>query len=121
MSTVDLPAWIAEVKRTTDPRMLGMLLVHNGVVRATSRAGESVGGMVLSVNRDRVAELVEEAAALPGIGAVRAWINEGQLDVGDDIMYVLIAGDIRPRVIPALEQLVGGIKAEGVREEELPG
>lgn len=121
MSSVDLPAWIDDVKRTTDPRMVGMLLVHNGVVRATSREGASVGGMILSVDRERVAELVERAAGLPGIGAVRVWINEGNLAVGDDIMYVLIAGDIRPHVIPALEQLVGAIKAEGVHEEELPG
>jgi len=31
---------------------------------------------------------------------------EGLLDVGDDIMYVLIGGDIRPHVIDGLQFIV---------------
>ena len=34
-------------------------------------------------------------------------------------MLVLVGGDIRPRVIDALQSLVGEIKSECVREEEL--
>ena len=62
---------------------------------------------------------LEEARALPGIYHVRLWLNEGDLDLGDDIMLVLIGGDIRPHVIDALQSLVGEIKNECVREEEL--
>ena len=50
---------------------------------------------------------------------VRVWLNEGKLSVGDDIMLVLIGGDIRPHVIDALQSLVGEIKNECVREQEL--
>ena len=39
--------------------------------------------------------------------------------MGDDIMYVLIGGDIRPRVVDALHDLVGRIKNECVVETEL--
>ena len=39
--------------------------------------------------------------------------------MGDDIMYVLIGGDIRPRVIDALNFLVGRIKSECVIEKEV--
>ena len=56
---------------------------------------------------------------MPGIFYVRVWLNEGQLRVGDDIMYVLIGGDIRPRVLDALQFLVGKIKTECVTEKEL--
>ena len=38
--------------------------------------------------------------------------------VGDDIMYVLISGDIRPHVIDALQFLVGTIKTKCVTEIE---
>lgn len=41
--------------------------------------------------------------------------------MGDDIMYVLIGGDIRPNVIDALQNLVGKIKNEMVQEVEIAG
>ena len=41
-----------------------------------------------------------------------------ELELGDDIMLVLIGGDIRPRVIDALQSLVGTIKNECVSEVE---
>ena len=49
---------------------------------------------------------------------MRVWLNSGELTVGDDIMQVLIGGDIRPRVIDALQELVGTIKNECVSEIE---
>ena len=47
------------------------------------------------------------------------YIRQGQLQVGDDIMYVLIGGDIRPHVVEGLQYLVGRIKTECVVETEL--
>lgn len=46
------------------------------------------------------------------------WLNSGELQVGDDIMYVLIGGDIRPHVVDALQALVGKIKSDCVIETE---
>jgi molybdopterin synthase catalytic subunit len=56
---------------------------------------------------------------MEGIYYVKVWLNEGTLNVGDDLMYVLIGGDIRPRVIDALQYLVGRVKNECVQEVEL--
>lgn len=110
--------WIREIKGQADADRVGMFLAHQGVVRGTSRSGEAVSGMVLAVDRDRLREAVAEAEALPGVIAVRAWVNEGRLAVGDDIMKVLVAGDIREHVFDALRQLVGVIKGEVVSETE---
>ena len=55
---------------------------------------------------------------MPGIFYVRVWLNEGRLEIGDDIMLVLVGGDIRPRVIDALQALVGEIKNHCVVEKE---
>ena len=49
---------------------------------------------------------------------MRVWLNEGELKVGDDIMYVLVGGDIRPHVIDALQFLVEKIKTQCVVEIE---
>lgn len=124
--------WMREAKRDADASRCGMYLVHNGVVRETPKAevrqmetdgvpaGEKVGGMVFSYDSEKVESAIASAKALPGIFYVRVWLNEGRLDVGDDIMMVLIGGDIRPHVIDALQRLVGTIKNTCVSEIESP-
>ncbi len=111
--------WIEEIKRSVDPEMLGMILVHNGVVRASSKQGGDVKGMRLTYDRALLDAVIAEAKDTEGVVAVRAWINEGDLKVGDDIMYVLVAGRFRTDVLPALQHLLGRIKGEVVREEEV--
>lgn len=122
MSGRDLPsldAWLAEAKKSAVAADIGMYLCHNGVVRSRSRSGRPVVGMELSVDRKRLEELVSSAHMMEGVSIVRAWVNEGRLEVGDDIMYVMIGGDIRPHVIDALSALVSMIKAEVVTEKEI--
>jgi len=114
----DLTAWSAEVKARPEAAGIGLLLSHQGIVRGSSRSGEPVTGMELSVDRERLAAVLAEAATWPGIVAVRAWVNEGSLAVGDDIMKVLVAGDIREHVFDGLQRLVGTIKREVVTEFE---
>lgn len=118
--------WLREAK--ADPMALqeGMYLVHNGVVRQTPKAkvrqgiddGSMVKGMEFSYDEVKINEVIAETHKMDGIFHVRVWLNEGQLELGDDIMYVLIGGDIRPHVIHALQFLVGKIKNECVTEIE---
>jgi molybdopterin synthase catalytic subunit len=114
-----LDAWLAEVKLEPRAADAGMYLCHNGVVRSFSRDGRPVIGMELSVDRERLAEFIETAELMESVSVIRAWVNEGHLEVGDDIMYVLVGGDIRPNVIEALTALVSMIKSEVVTEVEL--
>ena len=95
-----------------------MYLAHNGVVRGTARDGSVVHGMDLAYDRDGLARAIAEAQTMPGVVAARAWINEGSLQVGDDIMLALVAGDIRENVFAGLQQLVRLIKTEVVKEVE---
>ena len=55
---------------------------------------------------------------MEGIFDIKVWLNEGQLNLGDDIMYILIGGDIRPHVVNALQFLVEKVKTECVIEIE---
>lgn len=114
-----LDQWLADIKATTDITGTGMYLMHNGVVRGTSRDGRPVTGMILGVDHERLAEILETARLMEGVTHIRAWVNEGTLSVGDDIMYVLVGGDIRDHVFDALKALVRMIKTEVVTEEEL--
>ena len=124
MPSVD--EWIKEAKKDKDADKCGMYLFHNGVVRSTSkeqvREGkpqEKVKGMLFHSDKDKVDKAVENTYRMPGIYYVRVWLNEGQLETGDDIMLVLVGGDIRPHVADALSSLVGEIKEHCVTEKEL--
>jgi len=114
-----LQTWLDEIKCGPDSARIGMYLMHNGVVRGTARDGSPVAGMDLSYGRGRLAEVVEQVEARQGVIAVRVWINEGRLSIGDDIMYALVAGDIRENVFGALQELVRLIKTEVVKEWEI--
>lgn len=119
--------WLKEAKGHESAPKVGMYLTHNGVVRQTAKAkvrrgqedAPDVAGMVFSYDEEKVNQAVADARGLEGIYYVRVWLNEGRLRVGDDLMYVLIGGDIRPRVVAALEFLVGRLKDECVTETEL--
>lgn len=119
--------WLKEAKADPAAEQVGMFLVHNGVVRKTAKAKVRLGdnsaanvtGMEFSYDEKKVAAAVEETYKMDGIYYIRTWLNEGVLEVGDDIMYVLIGGDIRPNVINALQSLVEKIKTTCVVETEL--
>jgi len=111
--------WIKDIKTKSDFQDLGMILAHNGVVRATSKAGKPVKGMHLTYDRDKLSLLIDELKKREGIVEIKAWINEGLLKVGDDIMYACVAGRFRTTVIPVLQELVAGIKSEIVTEAEI--
>ncbi len=121
-----LDAWLREAKADPSAERCGMYLAHNGTVRRSAkarvRAGEDapdVNGMEFDYDEAKVAAAIEMAKALPGIAYVRVWLSRGHLEVGDDIMLVLVGGDIRPHVIDALQALVGEIKTNCVVEKEL--
>lgn len=78
-----------------------------------------VKGMHFSYNEEKVEAALSKALALPGIFFAKAWLNEGYLEVGDDIMLVMVGGDIRPRVMSALDSLVDDLKHKCISENEV--
>ena len=124
-----MDAWLREAKAHESAPKCGMYLTHNGTVRRTAKAKvrygaedtKEVTGMIFSYDEEKVNAVISDAYGLEGIYYIRVWLNEGELVIGDDIMYVLIGGDIRPRVVDALNYLVGRIKDECVVETELNG
>ena len=122
-----IDAWLCEAKAHETAPLCGMYLTHNGTVRQTAKAkvryGEEntkeVTGMIFSYDEEKVNAVIADTYKMEGIYYIKVWLNEGQLTMGDDIMHVLIGGDIRPRVVDALQYLVGRVKNECVVETEL--
>ncbi len=118
--------WLREAKAHPTAPKIGMYLTHNGVVRESSRARvrqgiedtKPVTGMYFSYSQEKVHAAIADTYKMDGIYYIRVWLNAGELKVGEDIMYVLIGGDIRPRVVDALQYLVGRLKTECITETE---
>mgnify|MGYP001818357338 CR=1 FL=1 len=89
-----------------------MILCHNGIVRGTSRDGHPVNGLKIDVDHDKLEQVRHKYKQLPGIVEILVEIDEQKhLAVGDDVMFLVVAGDIRENVIAALSGAIDEIKA----------
>lgn len=123
---VDLNKWLDEAKKAPDADKCGMYLMHNGVVRGTAKAqvrqgidSEPVIGMIFSYEKAMVDRVVSKTLEMTGIYYVRAELSSGKLEVGDDIMYVLIGADTRPHALDAFSFLMDEVKGNCVKELEM--
>lgn len=118
---------LKDAKKDKVAKKCGMYLVHNGVVRETAKAkvrqgkkkAQDVKGMIFSYDEKKVEKAKKKALKMKGIYYINVWLNSGKLKVGNDIMFVLVGGDIRPNVINCLQKLVEEIKTKCVMEIEL--
>jgi molybdopterin synthase catalytic subunit len=106
------------IKNRPDFDRVGMVACHNGVVRATSRDGVKVRGLEIEVDRGSLEKILLEMNGRKGIIEVAVHLFEGYRKVGEDVMLVAVAGDIREHVFPVLAETVERIKKEVTRKEE---
>ena len=115
---MDMNALIDTIKARPDYHRIGMILCHNGVVRGTSRDGSVVQTVTVKADRETIGRIVAEQKKRPGIVEILVEINEGDLKVGDDLLSIVVAGDIREHVIPVLTDTLNLIKAQGTKKTE---
>jgi molybdopterin synthase catalytic subunit len=116
---MDINALIGRIKKHPDYPKAGMILAHNGVVRKTSRDGREVTGLTVAVDHDRLAQIIQAEKNSPGIIDIIVEINEDRrLAVGDDVMAIVVAGDIRDHVIATLERTLNAVKQNVTRKTE---
>ena len=108
---MNIQEMIEQLKRHPDFRKAGMILCHNGVVRATSRDGAPVHELTVKADRRRLDEIIATMKQRPGIIDILAEVREGTLYPGDDVMLIAVAGDIREHVFPVLQDMVNMIKS----------
>ena len=113
-----LQEMVEVIKRRPDFHKVGMIVCHNGVVRATSRQGHRVKGLKIVVDQAAVETVVKEMRKRRGIVEVAVHLYEGYREVGEDVMLVAIAGDIREHVLPVLQETIERLKKEAAHKEE---
>ncbi len=109
---MDMQQIVNQIKQRPDFDKVGMVLAHNGVVRGTSRDGRKVSGLKVSVDHEKLEQILEEERQTPGILDIIIEIAEDKhLAVGDDVMVLVVAGDIRDTVIAVLERTLNAVKS----------
>ena len=107
-----LTQMLEQIKKHPDFHKAGMVLCHNGVVRGTSRDGRKVNGLRVAVDRPKLEKIVDTKKKTPGIVEILVHINaDKDLSIGDDVMYLIVAGDIRENVISVLSDTLDEIKS----------
>ena len=98
---------------------VGMILCHNGVVRKNSREGRKVTGLSVTVDHEILKKIIEDQKQKKGIIEVLVEVRDGKpLAVGEDVMYIVVAGDIRENVIAALSETLNRVKSEATSKEQ---
>ncbi len=116
---MDIKQLLDQVKQHPDYPGVGMILCHNGVVRGTSRDGRRVSGLRVAVDQKQLARTVEKYKARNGIIEILVQINaDRDLSVGDDVMILVVAGDIRENVIETLGGALDEIKSSVTSKTE---
>jgi molybdopterin synthase catalytic subunit len=116
---MDILKLLNTVKHHPDYARVGMILCHNGIVRSTSRDGRKVSGLRVSVDHEKLDKIIWKQKQKPGIIDIQVEIaEEKDLKVGDDVMLLVVAGDIRENVIAVLTETLNVIKSTVTHKTE---
>ena len=116
---MDISKTIAEMKKRPDFNdNVGMILIHNGTVRGWSRGDHAdVLGLETIVDHQKVEQLRQEYLERPGIYDIIE-AHSGRFQPGDDLLFIIVAGDIRENIKPVLADLLDRVKAEAITKVE---
>jgi len=115
----DINSAINSVLQDVDHEKVGMVASHIGIVKRYSKNGKKVKSLRVSFDKRKIKEIEERLKSDDSIAGVKIDLNEGELSPGDWIMVVVIVGEIREKVFPALINAVDMIKKEATKKEEI--
>lgn len=118
---MDISKTIADLKKRPDFNdKVGMILIHNGTVRNWSRKDhQQVTALETTVDQGKIERLRQEYLEQQGIYDIIVEARSGRFAPGDDLLFILVAGDLRENVKPVLAGLLDRIKAEAVSKNEI--
>jgi molybdopterin synthase catalytic subunit len=116
---MNLIRMIDTIKIHPECHRVGMILCHNGIVRGTSRDGRQVSGLTIFVNYEKLHQVISTYKQRPGIIEILVEIADNRhLSVGDDVMLLVVAGDVRENVIAVLNDALNAIKTSVTQKNE---
>ena len=104
------------VKERADFHKVGALTMFVGVARGETKSGETVKGLKLEAYKEKADEVLmkicKQLKTRKGIIDVQIHHFTGKFEVGEELVYVLVAGGHRTNVFPVLEEAVERYKKE---------
>ncbi len=112
-SVLDL---INNTKKSGNYEKVGAITVFIGVTRGENLEGEKVQKLTLEAYEEKanevLAKICDDLSKKPGIVDVQIHHLLGEFDVGEDLVYVSVAGSHRTDVFPVLQEAVERYKNE---------
>jgi molybdopterin synthase catalytic subunit len=112
-SVLDL---ISNAKKSENSEKTGAMTLFIGVARGETLEGEKVQKLTLEAYEEKANDVLEkicdDLSKKPGITAVQIHHLLGEFDVGEEMVYVLVAGSHRTDVFPVLREAVERYKSE---------
>ncbi|MFQ6081548.1 MAG: molybdenum cofactor biosynthesis protein MoaE [Candidatus Bathyarchaeia archaeon] len=107
---------LRSIRERPDFHKVGALAIFVGVVRGETPGGETVKKLELEAYEEKASEVLEniceQLRKRTGVIDVEIHHLLGEFDVGEDLVYVLVAGSHRHDVFPVLEEAVERYKKE---------
>ena len=104
------------IKKNVNFEKAGAIAFFIGTVRGATLEGEKVQQLTLEAYEEKANEVLEKISGdlsqKPGIVDVQLHHLLGQFDVGEDLVYVSVAGSHRTDVFPVLREAVERYKSE---------
>jgi len=107
---------LSNTKKSDNYEKAGAVALFIGVARGETLKGEKVQKLTLEAYEEKankvLAKICEDLSKKPGIVDVQIHHLLGEFDVGEDLVYVLVAGSHRTDVFPVLREAVERYKNE---------
>jgi molybdopterin synthase catalytic subunit len=107
---------IKSIKANSDFNRAGAIATFVGVVRSTSLQGENVEGLEIEAYEEQankvLGSICKDLKKLEGIVDVQIHHFVGKFNVGEDLVYVAVAGEHRENIFTVLQEAVERYKKE---------
>ena len=114
--TFNLQNAINNIKKDPNYPKAGAIAFFVGVVRGETLEGEKVEGLTMEAYEEKanqvLTKICDDLSQKPGIVNVQIHHLLGEFNIGDELVYVAVAGSHRTDVFPVLQEAVERYKSE---------
>jgi molybdopterin synthase catalytic subunit len=107
---------LSSIKKNSNFKKAGAIALFIGVARGETLEGEKVQKLTLEAYEEKanevLAKICTDLSQKPGIVDVQIHHFLGEFDIGEDLVYVSVAGSHRTDVFPVLREAVERYKSE---------
>jgi molybdopterin synthase catalytic subunit len=107
---------LSNIKKNSNFTKAGAIALFIGVARGETLEGEKVQKLTLEAYEEKanevLAKICTDLSQKPGIVDVQIHHLLGEFDIGEDLVYVSVAGSHRTDVFPVLREAVERYKSE---------